>query len=225
MGLGLSSAVMCVGCYLVGAIPFGFIVGRAKGVDIREAGSGNIGATNVGRLFGRPWGIFVFALDVCKGLIPTVAAGMIIKGQMEDWQTSLAVANLLWLGSGICCVIGHNFPVFLRFKGGKGVATSLGVVLGVYPYLAIPGLAAFVVWVIVTLVSRYVSLGSVVAAVALPMLFVCYMRFRGESILGDNWPLLTFLLLVGSLVIYRHRGNITRLRAELKVRFAPKNEA
>ncbi len=220
MGLGLYSLVMCVGCYLIGAIPFGFIVGRTKGVDIREAGSGNIGATNVGRLFGRPWGIFVFALDVCKGLIPTIAAGVIIKGQLEGWQTSLAVGNLLWLGSGICCVLGHNFPVFLRFRGGKGVATSLGVVLGVYPYLAIPGLAAFVIWATVTLVSRYVSLGSVVAAVALPILFVCYMRFRGESILGDNWPLLMFLLLVGSLVIYRHRGNIARLRAgtESKIR-------
>jgi acyl-phosphate glycerol 3-phosphate acyltransferase len=149
-GAGLVG-VLIVGCYLVGGIPFGFLVGRLHGLDIRKAGSGNIGATNVGRLLGRKWGILVFVLDVCKGLLPTLGLGQFLPGAEGLAGWSPAVVNTAWLAGGVACILGHNFPIYLRFRGGKGVATSLGVVLGVYPYLTVSGLCAFGVWVVVTL--------------------------------------------------------------------------
>jgi glycerol-3-phosphate acyltransferase PlsY len=110
-------------------------------------------------------------------------------------------------------VLGHNFPIYLNFHGGKGVATSLGVVLGVYPYLTLAGLLAFAVWIVVTLVSRFVSAGSVVAATALPLLLVVILRSAHRAAWSDHWPLVAFAVLAAALVIYRHRANIARLRA------------
>jgi len=202
-----------VGCYLVGAIPFGYLVGRAHGVDVRSAGSGNIGATNVGRLLGRRWGIAVFILDVAKGLAPTIAAGAILAEQLRLGLVSPVATNVLWLISGVCCILGHNYPVFLGFRGGKGVATSLGVVLGVYPYLTVAGAFAFGIWLIVTLVSRYVSLGSICAAAALPLLVCGCTLYRGRAEFMANIPLVVFSMLLSALVIYRHRANLSRLRA------------
>ncbi len=206
--------LLCLACYLVGALPFGYLIGRLKGVDIRQAGSGNIGATNVGRLLGRKWGILAFMLDVAKGLGPTLAAGAVLGTLGADAADSDPMRNVAWLACGVCCILGHNFPVYLAFRGGKGVATSLGVVLGVYPYLTLAGLLAFAIWVIVALTSRYVSLGSIAAAAALPVLFaVITWRWGGAGALGSNWPVLGFAVLAAGLVIYRHRGNISRLRA------------
>lgn len=205
--------ILVVGCYLVGGLPFGFIIGRLHGVDIRKAGSGNIGATNVGRLLGRPWGILVFALDVSKGLCPTLLAGHLIGAQGVAASWSGVTVNTLWLICGICCIMGHNYPVYLGFRGGKGVATSLGVVLGVYPYLTIAGLLAFGLWAAVTLVSRYVSLGSVCAACALPVFFAVSTLWRGSAAFLAHLPMLGFVILLSGLVIYRHRPNLARLRA------------
>lgn len=211
---GWSAVVLiAAGCYVAGSIPFGYLVGRARGVDVRSAGSGNIGATNVGRLLGRKWGILVFVLDVAKGLAPTLAAGGLVARAGAGGAWSPMLGNLLWLACGACSILGHNYSLFLGFRGGKGVATSLGVVLGVYPYMTLAGALAFGIWGVVTLVSRYVSLGSICAAAALPVLLAACTLSRGRAEFQAHLPLLGFAILLAGLVIYRHRGNLARLRA------------
>src|SRR3954471_19602270 len=152
--------------YLVGSIPFGLLVGLAKGVDPRTAGSGNIGATNVARLLGRKFFFLVFFLDMLKSMVPMVIASAIV-GRIPAEQRDAQV-YLLWLLVGFAAVLGHMFSVFLRFKGGKGVATSAGVMLGLFPYYTWPGLVAFAVFLLMFIPWRYISLGSVVAACAFP---------------------------------------------------------
>ncbi|HOB75459.1 MAG TPA: glycerol-3-phosphate 1-O-acyltransferase PlsY [Phycisphaerae bacterium] len=205
----IAIACILVG-YLVGSIPFGLLAGRLKGIDIRQHGSGNIGATNVGRVLGRWYGMAVFALDLLKGLAPVAVAGPLLKrGIGIDWGQSTFL--WLWLAVAAACILGHMFPIYLGFKGGKGVATSLGVILGVYPYFTLPGLAAFALWVILTRATGYVSVGSVAAAGAFPVIFACSARSElfGEG--GHLWPLELFAITIGLLVIYRHRGNLRRL--------------
>jgi acyl phosphate:glycerol-3-phosphate acyltransferase len=217
--------------YLAGSVPFGFIIGRLNGVDMRTAGSGNVGATNVGRVLGRRWGDLCFALDVLKGFIPVfmvafLYGGFIIQGppcfgfhgQRLDVDCSLGAGpaglelQLLWLLVAGCAILGHVFPVWLKFKGGKGVATSLGVVLGFYPYFTWAGLAAFGLWIVTVLIWRYVSLASIVAAVAFPWLFMAACLVFDWP-LTKLWPLLAFAAVMACLVIVRHRTNIVRLRA------------
>src|SRR3712207_4017573 len=127
--------------YLLGSVPFGLIVGRAKGVDPRTSGSGNIGATNVGRLLGGKFFALVFVLDLLKGLLPMIAAGLVLGFRAED-----RTGYLLWLLVGFAAILGHMFSAFLKFKGGKGVATSAGVMLGLWPYFTLPGLVGAAVW-------------------------------------------------------------------------------
>ena len=210
------TAGMCiVGGYLVGSVPFGLLAGRMKGVDVRKQGSGNIGATNVGRVLGARYGIAVFVLDLLKGLVPVAIAGQLLDGQAAG--ASGDVTRLwLWLGTAGACIFGHIFPVYLRFKGGKGVATSLGVILGIYPYFTWPGLVAFGLWIVVTGATRYVSVGSVVAAAAFPVTFAVFVGRGTWGPAGGLWPLYVFAVTVGILVIYRHRGNLRRLRQGLE---------
>jgi glycerol-3-phosphate acyltransferase PlsY len=205
--------LLVVGGYLFGSVPFGLLVGRMGGVDVRTQGSGNIGATNVGRLLGRPYGMLVFALDVLKGLAPMLLAGWALADLWAETQQAQAARYLCWLGVGAASVIGHNYPVYLGFRGGKGVSTSLGVTLGVYPDLTVPALVALMVWVIVVAVSRYVSLGSVCAGIALPVVFAALSSYRGVSLLSERWPLTVFALLMTTLVLIRHRSNLGRLLA------------
>jgi glycerol-3-phosphate acyltransferase PlsY len=214
-------AVVCiVGAYLVGSIPFGLLIGKTKGVDIRQHGSGNIGATNVGRVLGKKFGLAAFALDMLKGLVPVALGGHWLHrlGAGIGADTTLL---WLWLAVGGACIVGHMFPVYLRFKGGKGVATSLGVILGFYPYFTWPGLVAFGVWIALTWTTSYVSVGSMVAAGAFPIFFAL---FAGSGQWGPTrylWPLYVFAATIGILVIYRHRGNLRRLMqgSEPKVSF------
>lgn len=204
------AAVCIVGAYLIGAIPFGLLIGRMKGVDIRKHGSGNIGATNVGRVLGRKFGLAAFALDMLKGLVPVALGGQWLyrQGAGLGEHTTLL---WLWLAVGAGCILGHMFPVYLRFKGGKGVATSLGVILGFYPYFTWPGLVAFGLWIALTWTTGYVSVGSMVAAGAFPILFALFAG-RGEwGAARYLWPLYAFAATIGILVIYRHRGNLRRL--------------
>lgn len=203
------AAVGMVGGYLVGAIPFGLLVGRLKGVDIRRHGSGNIGATNVGRVLGRGYGIAVFALDTLKGLLPVALAGYALS--RSAGAAPGAAVHLLWVGVATACILGHMFPVYLGFKGGKGVATSLGALLGIYPYFTWPGLLAFALWLVVTGTSRYVSVGSVTAAAAFPIMFAVLDRSGWWGAAGGLWPLHVFAVTVAILVIYRHRSNLRRL--------------
>lgn len=203
-------AIACVVAgYLCGSIPFGLLVGRLKGVDVRKHGSGNIGATNVGRVVGRPYGILVFVLDLLKGLVPVAVAGRLLHaGAGGPEQVTVLVA---WVAVAAACILGHMFPLYLGFKGGKGVATSLGALLGIFPYFTWPGLAAFGLWIILTGATRYVSVGSVGAAGAFPVIFALSVHYGAWGASRYLWPLYVFAIVVALLVIYRHRGNLKRL--------------
>jgi glycerol-3-phosphate acyltransferase PlsY len=199
---------MPLAAYVIGSTPFGFLIARARGVDLRTVGSGNVGATNVARALGRRWGFLAFGLDVLKGLVPVVVAGWLLGVWQDEPPTRLQQAA--WLAVGLGAVLGHVLTFWLRFRGGKGVATALGVVLGIFPYLAWPGLAALGLWVAVTLVSRYVSLGSIVAALAFLPLFVLFNHNRQ---IMELWPLILFAGSVVVLIVVRHISNIKRLLA------------
>lgn len=195
--------------YVIGSIPSGFLIARGHGIDLRTRGSGNVGATNVGRVVGRKWGYLCFALDVLKGFLPVLLAGLYLRQLRQSGQAHPSVYHqVAWLAVAFGAIAGHVFTFWLKFRGGKGVATSLGVLLGVYPYFTFPGLAALGVWIVVALVSRYVSVGSIVAALAfLPLFAVFNWPTR------DLWPLGVFAAAMAVLVIVRHRTNISRLLA------------
>ena len=189
--------------YLIGSIPFGLIVGLSRGVDPRKAGSGNIGATNVGRLLGRKFFAIVFALDLLKGMIPTLAAGAIQRFKADD-----AGAYGLWLSVGFAAILGHMFSLFLRFKGGKGVATSTGVMLGVFPYYTLAGIAGAITWFIVFRICRYVSLASIIGAFGFTIAYAGLgLAFRWD-IFGRQLPLLLFAMLISVMILVKHRTNL-----------------
>jgi len=208
------AAAFVLGAYLCGAIPFGLLIGLVRGVDVRTQGSGNIGATNVGRVLGRPFGLAAFGLDLLKGFGPVWLAGAWLRGSADGGPLE-AVDFLVWMAVAAGCILGHVFPVYLGFKGGKGVATSLGVLLGIYPYFTLPGLGAFGLWIVVTGLTRYVSVGSVVAAGSFPLLFAAGAYLSGGRWGAPNqlWPLYAFGVALAVLVIYRHRSNVGRLLA------------
>src|SRR5688500_5602418 len=153
--------------YLVGSVPFGLVVGKWRGVDPRKAGSGNIGATNVGRLLGKRYFLLVFSLDLLKGMLPMLVASAIVH-RLPEAQRDRGV-YVLWLLVAFAAVLGHMFSAFLKFTGGKGVATSLGVALGLAPPVTLPALVAVVVFAAAFALTRYVSLGSVVGACSFPV--------------------------------------------------------
>jgi glycerol-3-phosphate acyltransferase PlsY len=203
--------------YFLGAVPFGFILAKVlKGIDVRTVGSGNIGATNVGRAAGPKIGILAFVLDVAKGFVAAtwipfavfaIASGHYTYNGVWDFlEQSLAGKGFadLRILCGLAAIAGHVWTIFLGFKGGKGVATSLGVLLGLAPW---PTVAALFVWSVVTRASGYVSLGSVVSAVALPAALVVVEWGH----LAENWHLLAATAAVAAIVVVRHRGNIKRL--------------
>jgi len=199
--------------YLCGSIPFGLLLGKLRGIDVRRHGSGNIGATNVGRVLGRGWGVLAFLLDLAKGFLPVVGFGFIAGRWAEQGSLGRAGINLMWVAIAAACILGHLFPVYLRFRGGKGVATSLGVLLGIYPYYTLPGVIAFGLWAVLTLATRYVSVGSVGAAGAFPILFGLFAVYHRQTwgTGGELWPFHAFAVIMALLVIYRHRGNLQRL--------------
>ncbi len=199
--------VFLVAGYLAGSIPFGVLIARARGVDLRKTGSGNVGATNVGRVLGRKWGYLCFFLDMAKGLLPTLAAVLLVRAGGEAAGGAPGqLQQAVWLAAGMGAIFGHVFNVWLGFRGGKGVATALGVVLGIWPYFTVAGLAAFGIWIVVTLISRYVSVGSIVAAVAFVALFAAF-NWPPAAL----WPLGTFAAAMAALIIILHRANIGRL--------------
>lgn len=183
----MPSYVLCLLAFFVGAIPFGLLIGKLKGIDLREKGSGNIGASNAMRQLGKPLGILVFVLDTLKGLLPTLLAHQ--QALSPEWV----------VGVGLAAVFGHIYSPFVRFKGGKGVATTLGVLLGLDWRV---GLLGFGVFLVVTAITDYISVGSITAAVAQAALFWVF---------GDPLPMKLFGAVVGVFVIIRHRSNIQRL--------------
>ena len=203
--------------FLIGGIPFGLILTALRGIDIRTVASGNIGATNVARALGRNWGYFCFALDVLKGAIPTAATHLLI--QRFNFSDS-TLGMFAWVLVGCATVLGHVFPIYLRFKGGKGVATSAGVALAIWPFFTLPALFALLVWLVVTLLSRTVSVGSLIACLAFLLSYIggfwIFPRDRwiiSAWSLDTQWPLLVFACLIPLLIIVRHRSNIARLLA------------
>lgn len=211
-------AACIVGAYIAGSIPFGLLLGLARGIDIRQHGSKNIGATNAGRVLGRGWGYLCFALDVIKGAAPVAIAGW-VTGAMN---ASPIAASSAWLWIAVACagVLGHMHSVFIGFKGGKGVATGFGVLLGLYGYLTWPALIALLVWIIVVRLTRYVSVSSCIAAGTIPLSTLAFALARsgarglspGEGV-REIWPFLAMTIVLAFLVIWKHRANITRLRA------------
>lgn len=200
--------------YLLGSVPFGLLVGKAKGIDVRAAGSKNIGATNVGRLLGGKYFALVFVLDLIKGMGPMLAGGIAVGFFAAD-----SVTSLLWLGIGFAAIFGHMFSLFLGFRGGKGVATSAGVVLGLFPYFTFPALIALAVWGAIFFKTRIVSLASIIAAIFFPIAYAGFAVLRGWNPLIHQLPLLIFAILMALMIVYRHRANIGRLRAGTEYRF------
>lgn len=203
--------------YLAGSLPFGVLLARLHGVDLRSVGSGNVGATNVARALGKPWGYACFLLDFAKGFGPTLVARWLIG--IED--TPALLQQGAWIATGMAAILGHVFPIWLKFRGGKGVATSLGVVVGIWPFFTWAGLASFGLWIVVTLASRYVSLGSVLASLA----FLGFFAMFNPGLLVELWVMEIFAGVMAGLVIFRHRGNIRRLLAGTENRIGTKKDA
>lgn len=212
-------AIWIVVGYLSGSVSFALVLSRLHGVDLRTVGSGNLGATNVGRALGRWWGVLCFLLDVVKGLAPVLAAGFAMGriaagggGADGAGADGSLVEACAWLGVGAAAVVGHMFPFYLGFRGGKGVATSLGVLLAYWPIVTAPAGGAFAVWIVMVLIFRYVSLASMAAAVSLPIWLVLLTWVQGGAVTA-RLPFLIIALALAVLVVVRHQGNIKRLLA------------
>jgi glycerol-3-phosphate acyltransferase PlsY len=176
----IAGALVVAAGYVLGSLPFGYWIGRLRGIDLREHGSGNTGATNALRVLG-------LRLDVGTG----AAAALLGEAVGGDGLGVLA---------GVAAVVGHAFPVFLGFGGGKGVATAAGVMFALVPFI---GLAVLLLWAVVIAATRYVSVGSMVAGVAFPLLTLAF---------DQAWPVTAFALFAAAMILWRHRANIARLR-------------
>jgi len=189
-------AFLIITSFLLGSIPFGYLLGLIKGIDIRKYGSGNVGATNVARVLGKQYGIIVYILDFLKGFIPTLIAVKLFG--LENWTTVLVA---------LAAVLGHMFSPFLGFKGGKGVATASGVLFGISPLL---GFIALALWYLMFKKSGYVSLGSILTA--LTMIFLV-------GILNYPLPIKILVTIISVLILVKHKSNVERLLEgkELKV--------
>jgi glycerol-3-phosphate acyltransferase PlsY len=213
-----SAPLLILGAFLCGSIPFGLIIGRMKGIDVRSSGSGNIGATNVGRLLGRPYFFLCLSLDAAKGFLPTLLGGWYLS-LLGTWNPpSLDLS--IWLATMVAAVCGHLYSPWLGFKGGKGVATSLGALAAVFPQFSLPLVAAFLVWAIVLWRIRFMSAASIAAAATLPVAVLIMGLLKSTAGLGASWALATGVsAALAGLVIWRHRSNIQRLRAGTEPRF------
>lgn len=229
--------------FLLGSIPFGLIIARIKGIDIRAHGSGNIGATNVLRVVGKQYGITCLFLDLLKGYIPVALALNLIQIEGQAVVPQLAFLDPLALQlppesqlqgqlvhvlTALCAVLGHNYSPWVGFKGGKGIATSAGVMLGLVP-LAV--LILIGVWLLLFLTTRYVSIASMGAAAAVPVITHLQERLARNAEGLSPWqagtwnkPLFAFTLIIAVLAIWKHRSNIRRLLDGTENRFVPKSK-
>ena len=201
---GLATALCVLAAFAVGSIPWGLLLARwVADVDVRTVGSGNVGATNVARTLGRRWFFVVFALDAAKGVAPVLLAPRILGNAAPAW---------IDVACGLAAVLGHVFNPFLRWKGGKGVATAAGVCGALAP---IPALCALGVFLVVLAAMRFVSLASIVAAAALPPLALAF---------GARTPVVVFGVIVAAVVTLRHRANLGRIAAGTEPRVFAKKE-
>ena len=207
----LQALLVVFASYLLGAVPFGLVMVRLiKGLDLRQVGSGNIGATNAMRVLGKPLGLLAFFLDAGKGLVPTPF--LATHASALDGIFDGALAGLAASLCGIAAVLGHCFPVYLGFKGGKGVATACGAVVGVDPFVFVAGGS---VWIIVLLTTRFVSLASIAMGIAFPI--------AAALLDGDKPAFIGSCALLTLLILVRHRVNITRIREGSETRIGKKD--
>lgn len=211
-------ALLALAAFLLGSIPFGYLIGRSKGIDIRAHGSGNIGATNVTRVLGRRLGRICFALDLLKGLLPSLGGGLVL-GVAGHWSMTPAQA-WSWIGIALAPIAGHVFCPWLGFKGGKGVATGLGALLGLFPVMTVAGVGGLLVWIIAAKLWRYVSLASILGGGGLPIWVVVSLavasaagRVPAGELVGVGLPFLVLSLGLAGFVVYTHRANIRRIRS------------
>lgn len=222
-------SLIVIASYLLGSVPFGYITGKMHGMDIRQHGSGNIGATNVMRTLGKKPGYTVFACDAIKGLV-AVIIGKYLAVHYSLPISSMSITTtevfhstqiirlpeaIAAISAAIACIIGHNFPVWLGFKGGKGMATSAGVLIGMMPLTA---MGCVIVWALVFFTTRYVSLASIAAAIALPV--ITMLLLLAGWLYG--WPYFYFSVAACLLAVWRHRANIGRLVNGTENRFEKK---
>jgi acyl phosphate:glycerol-3-phosphate acyltransferase len=193
--------------YLIGSIPTGALVAWAKGIDLQQHGSGNIGAANAARVMGKQWGYFVGTCDILKGFLAVKLGLLLAGGSGATWGGALGA---------VIGILGHNYPVWLRFKGGKGIATSAGTVLALMPPLVVAVVA--LVWIAVFLIGRFTSLASITAAIALPITILFVVPGAGK----DFWLFFGLSILISALAIWRHRANIARLLSGTENRFGKK---
>jgi acyl phosphate:glycerol-3-phosphate acyltransferase len=204
----LTFAVVVIASYLLGSIPFGYLAGRMAGIDIRNCGSGNVGATNVIRTLGKSYGYPVFALDFLKGFGAVKMSILIATRMQSEWSSP----EMFGIVAAISSVLGHSFPLWLRFRGGKGVATSGGALFGLAPVAALVGVA---IWIVTFWLTRYVSVASIVAAAALPFVVLIttwLSRTTGKLLFYSS-------LCLAAVVIWRHRSNLSRLIHGTEPRF------
>ena len=206
MTISYWQVTLIIGAYFFGSIPFGYLIAKGlRGIDIRTVGSGNIGATNVSRILGKRYGLLVFALDVLKGLVPAL-----IGARLTDPNIGAA--------AGLAAVVGHNWSFFLGFRGGKGVATSCGIFLALFPKGVI---IAMVVWAGTLAVFRYVSVSSMLAAVALA---ACAILLQKDPF-GAGLVLTGLSVIAAGFTIVRHRSNIAKLMAGTEDKIGSKSDA
>jgi acyl phosphate:glycerol-3-phosphate acyltransferase len=202
--------VVLAGSYLLGSIPFGYLIGRIAGVDVRKTGSGNVGATNVLRVLGKRYGYPVFVLDFLKGFGAVKISMLFATGASPDWNSS----EMFGIIAAVSSVVGHSYPPWLKFKGGKGVATSAGAL---FALTAIGGLIGLAIWIVIFCLTRYVSVASVTAALVLPIVILVISR-RNEGVKGIFY----FSVCAAAVVIWRHRSNLFRLMRGTEPRFTRK---
>lgn len=195
-----------IGAYLLGAVPFGLLIGWSRGIDIRQHGSRNIGATNVGRVVGSAYGKVCLVLDILKGLLPTIAARWLIVSNDQD-----PLQLLQWLAVALAAVSGHVFPIYLGFRGGKGVATTIGAGLGIFPVFTLSMGAGLLAYFFARSISGLVSLGSLALAFVFPLSVFLYVWRDPALSMANNWPLVAAAILLGGIIVVRHRANIDRL--------------
>jgi acyl phosphate:glycerol-3-phosphate acyltransferase len=203
-------AVVLAGSYLLGSLPFGYLIGRIAGVDVRETGSGNVGATNVVRVLGKRYGYPVFVLDFLKGFGAVKIAMLLATAPSPDWNSP----EMLGIIAAVSSVVGHSYPPWLKFEGGKGVATSAGAL---FALTAVGGLIGLAIWIVVFLLTRYVSVASVTAALVLPIVISVISR-RHEGVKRIFY----FSVCAAAVVVWRHRSNLFRLMRGTEPRFTRK---
>ena len=216
--------IIAVGAYLLGSIPFGYLAAKAKGIDIRSVGSGNIGATNAMRVLGKPTGIFVLLMDAIKGYVACAFLAPLVYNWLAPHYSDpgdfiplqrVPTDFQIWfyVVAGVCAVLGHNYTCWLKFKGGKGIATTAGVYIALAPWAL---LIALVVFILAVAITRYISIGSITAAIVLPA--VVWAMPPHNILLG------VVTTALGALAIYKHKSNIQRLMAGTENRFGKKKE-